>query len=237
MKTYQKDGDYSYALGAFPTFELVANRPEKVRTVLCHEKLAVNEHIRKLLDLARKNSIPVETNSRLCEKLSPKENVYVIGVFDKYETHLTKNVNHVMLVNPSDMGNLGAVMRTALGFNIRDVAVVGEHADFFNPKAVRSSMGSFFSVNVQTFEDFSAYAKIHLNACYPFMLGAETALQNLTKIKKPYTLIFGNEASGLPSEYAFYGTPIVIEHSDKIDSLNLPTAAALAMYQFDKLSR
>jgi len=237
MKTYQKNDEYSYTLGAFPTFELVKNRPDKTTSILCHERLTRNDQIEKLFDLANKNSIPIETNSRLCEKLSQKENTYVIGVFSKYEMTLQKNENHLMLVNPSDMGNLGTILRTALGFGINNVAVVGEHADFFNPKTIRASMGSIFSMNIQVFNDFCEYASFHKNFPYPFMLGAKTKLQQLNTANNPYVLIFGNESSGLPENYIKLGTPIVIEHTSKIDSLNLPVAASMAMYHFDKLSR
>ncbi|HRX14376.1 MAG TPA: TrmH family RNA methyltransferase [Eubacteriales bacterium] len=237
MKTYQKNNEFSYALGAFPTFELVKNRPDKTTSIIRHEKLTINESIEKLFALAESNSIPIETNSRLCEKLSPKENTFLIGVFSKYEMTLQKNENHIMLVNPSDMGNLGTILRAALGFGINNVAVIGEHADYFNPKTVRASMGSIFSMNIQVFNDFSDYAAIHKNFPYPFMLGAKTKLQQLNEANKPYVLIFGNESSGLPDSYLNIGTPIVIEHTQKIDSLNLPIAAALAMYHFDKISR
>lgn len=237
MKTYQKNGEYSYTLGAFPTFELVKNRPDKTTAIICHEKLARNDQIEKLFDFAIKNSIPVETNSRLCEKLSPKENTYIIGVFTKYQMTLDENQNHLMLVNPSDMGNLGTILRTALGFGINNIAVVGEHADFFNPKTVRASMGSIFSLNIQVFSDFSDYALAHKNFPYPFMLGAKTTLQQLRTVSNPYVLIFGNESSGLPENYIKIGTPVVIEHTTKIDSLNLPVAASVAMYHFDKISR
>jgi hypothetical protein len=36
-----------------------------------------------------------------------------------------------------------------------------------------------------------------------------------------YTLIFGNEATGLPAEYAEVGTVIKIPQSEEVDSLNL----------------
>ena len=49
-----------------------------------------------------------------------------------------------------------------------------------------------------------------------------------------FSLIFGNEAAGLPQEFAGIGTSVVIPHSDKIDSLNLPVAAGTAMYEATK---
>ncbi len=232
MKTYKKECGYSYALGAFPTFELIKNRPDKARAVFYHERLSADAGVGELFDMARKNNIPLECDSRLCEKLSQKENTFVVGVFDKYSSELERGANHIMLVNPSDMGNLGTVMRTALGFGFCDIAVVGEHADFFNPKTIRSSMGSFFSLRVQEFDNFERYAAAHGNMCFPFMLGAKAGLGQISRPNGPFTLVFGNESSGLPSFFESVGTPVKIEHSGKIDSLNLPVAAALAMFWF-----
>ena len=42
------------------------------------------------------------------------------------------------------------------------------------------------------------------------------------------------EATGLPAEFANIGTSVVIPHSERIDSLNLPIAASSAMYEATK---
>lgn len=52
--------------------------------------------------------------------------------------------------------------------------------------------------------------------------------------EEPYALVFGNEASGLPPELAERGTPVVIRHSRDIDSLNLPQAVAIGLYEMTK---
>ena len=45
---------------------------------------------------------------------SPKSNCYAIGVFKTFYEPLQKG-NHIVLVNPMDMGNMGTIMRTMLG--------------------------------------------------------------------------------------------------------------------------
>lgn len=65
------------------------------------------------------------------------------------------------------------------------------------------------------------------------MLNAETSLHNL-KPEEVFSLVFGNEAKGLPEEFASIGTPVVIPHLKGIDSLNLPVAAGIAMYEATK---
>ena len=71
------------------------------------------------------------------------------------------------------------------------------------------------------------------NERYAFMLTASVPITDVS-IKEPYSLIFGNEASGLPDEFAGFCTPVIIKHTKDIDSLNLPMAAGIAMYEFTK---
>ena len=51
---------------------------------------------------------------------------------------------------------------------------------------------------------------------------------------QPFTLIFGNEATGLPDSYAETCTAVRISHSGDIDSLNLPMACGIGLYEFTK---
>ena len=47
-----------------------------------------------------------------------------------------------------------------------------------------------------------------------------------------YTLVFGNEATGLPPEFRQYGQPLFIAQSPDVDSLNLAVAVAVGAWMF-----
>lgn len=95
-------------------------------------------------------------------------------------------------------------------------------------------MGALFHVNIECFESFDEYCvRFHSNSRYAFMLAASTAITDIS-IREPYSLIFGNEATGLPIEFAKLCTTVIIKHSKDIDSLNLPMAAGIAMFEFTK---
>lgn len=49
-------------------------------------------------------------------KLAKKDNCFAIAIIKKYTMDL-EDANHVVLVNPGDMGNMGTIIRTMLGFN------------------------------------------------------------------------------------------------------------------------
>ena len=50
--------------------------------------------------------------------------------------------------------------------------------------------------------------------------------------QKPFSLVFGNEQSGLPAVFQTYGQSVFIPQSDKIDSLNLSVAVSIGAYAF-----
>lgn len=236
VKPYKKEFDYSYALGAFPTVELIKKRPEQVTEVLLHSTFTDRELI---TSLCREHNIPVLENDKTIARLSDKENVFVIGVFRKYEDTLAADQPHLMLVNPGNMGNAGTIFRTCLAFGIHDVAIITPGIDRFHPKAVRASMGALFSLRVQCFPDFETYRKQYGTAerkLYSFMLTGKKQL-TAENCPKPeiFTLIFGNEATGLPEEYADFSESIIIPQSPEVDSLNLTIAVGIGAYLFRKV--
>ncbi len=233
-KSYNKNDNISYTFGAFPTYELLDKKIENVIEIIVHEKLEKSDDIDKILSMAKSNKIRVTTNGKLIEKLSKKGNVFVMGVFKKYESSFTKNANHVLLNNPSDMGNLGTIIRGMLGFGYENLALITPCIDHFDPRVIRASMGAIFSMNIETFSSFDEYQKKYQNYPYPFMLKATQTLQNLSAKKSPHTLIFGNEATGLPDKFLDVGTPLIIRQSDKIDSFNLSMSVTIACYEFSK---
>lgn len=236
IKKYQGKMEYSYTLGAFPTIELLKNKPEKVIKVYIHPDMN-SEHQREIVEhLCKEHNIPFEVNKKNVEKLRDKENCLLIGLFKKYEDALNQNENHIVLVNPSDMGNMGTIIRTAMGFGMNNIAVIEPCVDIFNPKVVRASMGACFQTNIQRFSTFGDYKKeFGKRNIFPFMLKGAKDLQDYNVDKKScFSLVFGNEATGLPDEFANEGQSIRIRHEDTIDSLNLSMAVGIALYEFTK---
>lgn len=226
---YKKEDNITYALGATVVMEYLNNRPELVSGVILHPKFSSKETIEKIEKICKEKRIALETEEKPFNILSQKENCFVIGIIKKKEEKILSG-NHVVLVNPSNAGNMGTIMRSCAGFGITDIAVVPPAVDHFDPKTVRASMGASARVKIEVFNTFDDYKKrFPDNNIYPFMLDGSTLLQD-TKIEKPFSLVFGNEATGLPSEFSKIGQPVRIEHTSNIDSLNLPIAASIALY-------
>lgn len=233
LKKYRRDFAYSYTFGVFPTLELLQFQPSHVKRIIISAQGERNEGVVKLRDLCARRRIPLEVNDKQIERLSPKENTYAIGVFDKYQPRLDANANHLVLVNPADMGNLGTIVRTMLGFGLSDLALVKPAADIFDPRVIRASMGAVFRLNFEYFDSFDSYRSAFPHRLYPFMTDGATPLHEAT-FDTPFALIFGSESAGLPAAYHTLGTSVAIPHSDAIDSLNLSVAVGIALYAATK---
>lgn len=236
IKKYRKKDTYSYSFGSFPTFELLQNKPEMAEMVLVHSDANAGIH-KKLNQECEKENVKIIYSDRHVEKLRDKDNCMMIGVFKKYNCKLEHHVNHVVLVNPSDTGNLGTIIRSCVGFGITNLALIEPAVDIFHPKVVRASMGAFFRVKFEYFSCFEQYNQEYGNERenYPFMLNGKYPLGTLKHPEnKPFTLIFGNEASGLEASYLNIGKSVVISHTHDIDSLNLSLATGIGIYEFCK---
>lgn len=233
-KKYNKDSDVSYCFGGFPTYELLKINYKRALEIIIHEKLEDSPETSRILNLAKDHKIKITKNGKLIEKLSGKGNVYIMAVFKKYEQKIDHTQNQVLLHSPSDMGNLGTIIRVMLGFGYKHLAIIKPCIDIFDPKVIRASMGSIFNINIELFDSLEDYCKINHNHMYPFMLQAEQRLQDLQAKMFPHTLAFGNEARGLDEKYLNYGTPLIIKHTHDIDSLNLSMAVGIALYEFNR---
>ncbi len=235
LQPYDASLDYAYAPGLFPAMECLLNRPDCARRVLIHSKAAGTEGAEKLIRLAGDLRIRVEEADRALSRISQKENCFAAAVFEKFSDTLDPAKPHVVLHNPSDCGNVGTILRACAAFGVWDVALVRPCADLFDPRTVRACMGSLFHLRVTMYDSFDQYrAAYPEHDLYPFMLDGSRMIRDVLKddMKDTWTLIFGNEGSGLPPEFARIGQPVRIPSNDRVDSLNLSIAAAIGLYAF-----
>jgi len=234
LKAYKKSFEYSYTFGMFPTIELISSRPSDVIKILISSNFKTDSNSIDIFELCNSKNIEVEVNDKQFNRIGAKENCYVIGIFKKYGCNLSLNSSHVVLVNPSNMGNMGTIIRTLTGFGLKDLAIISPGVDIFDPKVIRASMGAIFRINFTYFNGFSDYQDIYSgNKLYTFMLDGAKSLKDIKhNHSQPFSLVFGNEATGLDESFSKIGTSVIIKHTDNIDSLNLTIAAGIAMYEF-----
>lgn len=142
--------------------------------------------------------------------------------------------NFLILHEINNPRNLGALLRSAQWFGFTGVIISTNSADYTNPKAVRASMGSLFHLTIVPEIDLSA-ALPEIKKSF-FLIGSHIR-RGLPPhaVRKRAALILGNESHGLPDILLKAADEQwSIPGSGKADSLSLPQAAAIMMYECTK---
>lgn len=236
LERYDRFLPYSYAPGMFPSMEALLKKPECVKRLLVSERAEGTEGMGKILSLCRMHSVRVESAEKALRRISGKDNCFAAAVFDKWRDDLLPG-RHIVLHHISDAGNLGTILRTALGLGYDDIAIIRPATDPFDPHTVRACMGAIFSLRLREYDDFDSYRMDFPDqALYPFMLDGSAPLKEAAgAAKSPFSLVFGNEGAGLPEKFSSFGQAVRIEQNDKVDSFNLSVAAAIGMYAFKEV--
>jgi RNA methyltransferase, TrmH family len=230
LKRYQKEFPFSYAEGVYSTIELLDAHPELVILVILSSSGDRNEGVTRILNICREHDIPFEVNDKLIERICHNGKHLAVGVFRKFISKLETDQNHLVLVNPSDMGNMGTIARTMTGFGMNNLALIKPAVDYYDPKVIRASMGAIFRLNIEYFESLNEYHDSFHNNIYLFRTGKASSIRE-TNFIRPFSLVFGNESSGLPDDIEVGGTTVSIPQDNAVDSLNLSVAAGIALYE------
>lgn len=234
LKRYQKKFNYSYAFGTYPTIDLLKYKRENILRVLLNSHNDGSEGVLEVKALCDKFGIKLEEQDKTIDRIAFKENTYTVGVFKKYLCELEKEKSHLVLVEPSNMGNIGTIIRTMLGFGLNNLAIIKPAADIFDPKVVRSSMGAIFQINFRYYSSITEYLEEFKNhIIYTFMLNGEKSIKDV-KFKEPFSMVHGSESSGLSEEYKYLGQSVYIPQTDRVDSLNLSIATVIGLWESSK---
>lgn len=224
-KRYRKKDDFSYTIGPFPTFEMLESANVEIIHVFLHEDF---HELEKLMSILENKGISYSFSPKVLRRISGRDNAYVIGVFKKEEKELEKG-NHLLLENIRDMGNLGNILRSSLAFQVKNIALIGNTVDFYDPRVIRASMGAYFKVNLKHFDSLEDYKKTFSNKIYAFELNDRAKELSDLSPGSPFTLAFGNEGEGLSQDFEREES-VFIDQSEEVDSLNLHTAVAISLY-------
>lgn len=139
-----------------------------------------------------------------------------------------------------DPGNVGTILRTAEGAGVTGILLDGECADIYNPKTIRSTMGSIFRMPfyyIQDLEEGIRYLKKRGICTYAAHLEGKRAYDE-EDYRKPCAFIIGNEGNGLRPEIAdLADTYIRIPMAGEVESLNAAIASAVLMFEAGRQRR
>lgn len=135
-----------------------------------------------------------------------------------------------------DPGNLGTIVRIADWYGIGKVVCSETCADFYNPKVIAASMGSFTRVQVH-YLDLATWLQQHASRFRVY--GASLAGENIhhMQLRPEGIVVLGNEASGLRPEVAAQVNQLIkIPAFGSAESLNVATATAIIVDNFRRHS-
>lgn len=139
-----------------------------------------------------------------------------------------------------DPGNVGTILRTAEGAGVTGILLDGECADIYNPKTIRSTMGSVFRMPfyyIQDLEEGIRYLKKRGICTYAAHLEGKRAYDE-EDYRKPCAFLIGNEGNGLRPEIAdLADTYIRIPMAGEVESLNAAIASAVLMFEAGRQRR
>jgi len=130
-------------------------------------------------------------------------------------------------------GNLGAVLRSADGAGLTALILADGRTDLYNPNAVRTSLGTLFTMPVCS--TTSAEALAWLRARGVQIVAARVdgdVLYTRVDFRRSTAIVLGNEAEGLSDAWrAPDVTPVQLPMLGAADSLNVSATAAVLFYE------
>jgi TrmH family RNA methyltransferase len=181
----------------------------------------------------------IETDRDILHKLSGKDNPQtVIGVYRAFDTALERidrSAAGIWIVAQSlrDPGNLGTILRTGDAVGAGGLILIDECVDPFSVEAVRASMGALFTQAIATasWPDFLAWLREGPGQLVGMSLDTDLDYQQPRYVAPTFILV-GNEAQGLPADYAAECDLLVkMPMLGKADSLNAAVATAVMAYE------
>ena len=155
---------------------------------------------------------------------------------DTFESLLSKGPV-LVLQTIQDPGNLGTMLRTGEGAGIGGILTDRDTVDRYNPKVIRSTMGSIYRVPLFAAEDLPAAIQRLKQEGYALYAAHLKGRSSYTDISYPEKTAFlvGNEGNGLSDEIAdLADTYIRIPMEGQVESLNAAVSAVLLAYEWHR---
>ncbi len=140
--------------------------------------------------------------------------------------------HYLLLDSIRDPGNLGTLIRSAVGAGFNGILLYGDGVEPFNPKVIRSTMGTFAFSNIWNIsqDNVDQLLKEGYDLCVTTGLGGKNLYQ--TSFSKKTVLVVGSEAHGVSPELMQCATQkITIPLTEECESLNAAIAGSICMFQ------
>ena len=212
------------------------------------EKVYISESLynrKKLVQDLRDFDVEILSDSvfsRVSDTKTPQGILCIVRqkTYDLEKIFKIKNPHFIILDNLQDPGNLGTIVRTAEGAGVDAVFLSKESVDIYNPKTIRSTMGSIYRMPVIYVEDLLKLVKTLKNQgilSYAAHLEGERSY-DLENYQTGTAILIGNEGNGLREEVANAADiRVKIPMQGQVESLNAAVAATVFMFEVARQRR
>lgn len=171
---------------------------------------------------------------KLIEHMSDVESPQgvIFSVRQKNDGVLNGSNAVLALENVRDSGNMGTIIRTADGLGITNIVLLGDCVDVYNPKTVRSSMGSIFRISPvkMEFNELVSWAEKNGKPVYATALSDRATDIREVSLKRAVVVI-GNEARGVSQSVLDGSGGHIIIPIKSAQSFNASVAAAIVLWE------
>ncbi len=208
-----------------------------VEILLINPDILSPQKVNEIVQLARQKQIEFieiqQTETKRLAETATSQGIFSVVQQKRYdlETMLRQSRQLIVIIDEGqDPGNIGTIIRTSDWFGVDAIFLSRGTVELYNPKAIRSTMGSIFHLPI--------IPEIDLNILLPqlkklgwHIIGSDVnGRYNYNEIDypRPIALVIGNENAGIKQNlFNYFDKTVNIPSYGKAESLNMATAAAI----------
>ena len=177
------------------------------------------------------NTEIIELEAKIYSKISPViEGVGILFVVKIPENQCVDFCEDVIILDRiQDPGNFGTILRSAVGFGVKQIICSKGTVSAWSPKVLRSGMGAHFKLQILENQDLNEVILKVETPIFATSLQAEKSIYDENFTTKT-AWIFGNEGAGVSLELlSKVKNQVIIPQVGQIESLNVAMAATVCL--------
>ena len=210
-----------------------------VEYILYSDRLFQTEEGKRLFNIISEKFRCYEIEHNLFKEVSDTENSQGVLAVVRMKEHtlddIRKNKSFIIFLDKlQDPGNMGTIIRSADALGVSGIIVSKGSVDIYNPKVVRSTMGSIFHIPIVQIEDsIDTINKLKKDGVKILATTLDEAnyCYNVD-LKEDILIIIGNEGRGISEDLINISNEnVIIPMIGKSESLNVAMASSIIMYE------
>lgn len=243
LKSKNRQKESKYIIEGYRILTLAIECKVDLDYVFINETFEEKEEHKNFLNILENKNIKVfKTTNKIFKELVDTENTQgILGIVRFKEKKIEHNIsceNKFVLIldRIQDPGNMGTIIRTADAAGVDAIIALKGCVDIYNPKVIRSTMGSIFDMNIIhcTQEECLKELKEKDFKIVSSYLNTDNYYHE-TEYYERTALVIGNEANGVNDDLIKESDILVkIPIYGKAESLNAAISSAILMYEIKK---